>query len=88
MGLWDRIAGNTRCVPHRKILPCADCDAQTYRSMQMISEREHWLGPRGGLHSKPTGNKIDRRGIVWCGQCECRVIDKKCTNARCSTNRK
>lgn len=88
MGLRDRIAGNTRCVPHHKILPCADCDAATYRALGLTDERAEWTGPRGGHHSRKTGNKIDKRGFTWCGRCDSRVIGGKCMNARCSSNRR
>jgi len=88
VGLFDRVAGNTRCVPHRKVLPCADCDAATYRSRHHTPETTTTIGPRGGKHTKRTGNKVDDRGFVWCGRCDCRVIGGKCQNARCSTNAK
>lgn len=88
MGLRDRIAGNTRCVPHRAILPCARCDAERYRSLQMTNEKIETVGPRGGRKTRTTGNKIDKRGITWCGTCDSRVIGGTCMNARCSTNRK
>lgn len=88
MGLIDRIAGNTRCVPHGAIIPCARCDSATYRSRQMANEKKTTIGPRGGRKTRTTGNKIDKRGIVWCGRCDCRVIGGKCQNARCSTNAK
>jgi hypothetical protein len=88
MGLIDRVAGNTRCVPHRAIVPCARCDSATYKSRQMKNEKRVTVGPRGGRKETTTGNKIDNRGIVWCGRCDCRVIGDKCTNVRCSSNRK
>ena len=34
---------------------------------------------------KGTGN-ITRGGIVWCGSCQCRVINGTCTNKTCSTH--
>lgn len=35
---------------------------------------------------KNTGNNI-RRGIVWCGSCNCRVNGGVCSNVTCSTRR-
>jgi hypothetical protein len=88
MGLIDRIAGNTRCVPHKAIIPCARCDSATYKSKGMTDEKKIGYGPRGGRKETKTGNKIDNRGITWCGRCDARVISGKCMNARCSSNRK
>jgi hypothetical protein len=30
---------------------------------------------------------VDARGINWCGTCSCRVINGRCSNRTCSTNR-
>jgi hypothetical protein len=88
VGLRDRIAGNTRCAPHRAILPCARCDSATYKSRQMADEKIETVGPRASRKVLKTGNKIDNRGITWCGRCDARVISGTCMNARCSSNRK
>ena len=87
MGLIDRVLGldePARCRLHpRKYLPCRTCENIVRKDRGFKPESRTSYGPRGGVHTKRTGNKTDGSGNVWCGICDCRVINNKCTNARC-----
>ena len=44
-----------------------------------------------GSDSTPTSrrrqeNTTTAKGVTWCGRCNCRVMNGKCTNARCSSH--
>lgn len=51
-----------------------------------------WSAGSGTTKRAPKGsgrkNNTVRNGVEWCGTCSCRVLDGRCMNSQCSTNKK
>jgi hypothetical protein len=89
MGLIDRVLGldePAKCPMHpRAKMPCRQCQRMKEQARGFQPETRTKYGPRGGKKITRTGNRVDGAGNVWCGACDCRILNNRCTNARCST---